>query len=101
MIAIMPVLHAVLAAVLSLGCLQGSEPTNVQMPPIMFPRPLHPPPSPYKMMSIMAYTVDLNMQLLKTIVRHRFHTTCAYLFFGPHPLPPTPTPDFEILDSTL
>ena len=39
-----------------------------------------PPPSPYKMMSIMAYTVDLNVQLLKTIDRHRFHTTCAYLF---------------------
>ena len=31
-----------------------------------------PPLSSYKMMSITAYTADLNVQLLKTIDRHKF-----------------------------
>ena len=81
MIAITPVLHAVLVAVVSLGCYWGCTHYCANAPyHVSETAAPHPPPPPYKMMSIMAYTVDLNVQLLKTIDRHRFHTRCAYLF---------------------
>ena len=40
-----------------------------------------PPPS-YKMMSIMTYTADLSVQLLKTIDRHKFHTAFTLGLFS-------------------